>query len=158
LLHDEAASATDIASARHEAISHAAFRVLTERYADSVHAGATRIALTTQMLELGYDPFDTSTEGATPSALGSRIAESVLNFTASDRWDDHAGFFGGDYTARNEPLPVVGSGTSMSHPNHWQPLLFEEAFTQNQQTTDLVQSFLGAHWGGVRPVRPGVLP
>ena len=39
----------------------------------------------------------------------------------------------------------------MLDPNRWQPLLFENAVTQNGQPADLIQSCLGPSWGGVRP-------
>ncbi|NDV60967.1 hypothetical protein G0Q06_00725 [Puniceicoccales bacterium CK1056] len=151
LLHNESATAEDIDTARNEAISHAAYRVLVDRYKDSVNASTTLISLNNQMLELGYDPLNTGTAGSTPAALGNRVAASVIAYTSSDGWDDVSGFLGEAYTAVNDPLPVAESGTTMDFPNRWQPLLFEEAFTQNQQTTDLVQSFLGPNWGAVRP-------
>ncbi|MEX0321535.1 MAG: FG-GAP-like repeat-containing protein [Puniceicoccaceae bacterium] len=150
-LDNTPATAGDIETARHEAISYAAFRVLMNRYSSSVNASVTRIALTQQMIELGYDPLITTTEGDSAAALGNRIAERVIAFTENDGWDDVSGFMGEIYSAINEPLPVEGSGTQMIDPNRWQPLQFEEAFTQNQQTTDLIQEFLGPNWGGVRP-------
>lgn len=150
-LDNTKATAGDIEAARHETISYAAFGVLMDRYSASVNASVTRIALTRQMIDLGYDPTFTSVEGDSPAALGNRIAARVIEFTHSDGWDDVSGFLGETYQALNEPLSVEGSGTQMVDPNRWQPLQFEEAFTQNQQTADLIQEFLGPNWGGVRP-------
>jgi hypothetical protein len=158
VLHNEAVSAGDIVSARREAISYAAYRVLSERYKDSVNATTTQIRLNVQMLELGYDPFDTSLEGDTPAALGNRVAQAVLNYTSSDGWNDFGGFMGSVYEPLNEPLVLDESGTGITFPNNWQPLLFKEAFTQNQQPTDLIQEFLGPHWGAVRPFALDTLP
>ena len=39
----------------------------------------------------------------------------------------------------------------LDEPNHWQPLAFESAFTQNGLETDKVQTFIGSAWGDVRP-------
>ena len=151
VLHNEDYTSGDMAAARHEAISHAAFRVLMHRYSQSVNSSTTRIALTNQMLALGYDPQDTATEGDSAAALGNRIAEAVIAYSSSDGWDDQTGFLGSAYASLNDPLELAERGTVMSNPNNWQPLLFEVAFTQNEQTTDLIQSFLGPNWGGVRP-------
>ena len=74
-----------------------------------------------------------------------------MAYAESDGWDDLDGFFDGAYIPQNDPLPLAESRTVMADPNRWQPLLFEVAFTQNEQTTDLVQTILGPHWGGVRP-------
>ena len=39
----------------------------------------------------------------------------------------------------------------MSNPNRWQPLAFDVAFTQNGMIADDIQTYLGSHWGNVRP-------
>ena len=39
----------------------------------------------------------------------------------------------------------------MTFPNRWQPLLFEDATTQNGQVADVEQSIVGPNWGAVRP-------
>jgi hypothetical protein len=103
------------------------------------------------MLQLGFDPDDTATVGGNPSAVGNRIAEEVLGYFANDKWDDLTAFLGSEYATVNSPMPVAETGTVMADPNRWQPLLFEEAITQNGQVADVVQSFLGANWGAVRP-------
>lgn len=151
VLYNEEASAGNIEAARHEAISYAAYRVLLNRYNESRNSSITSIILTNQMQSLGYDPTISSTVGDSPSALGNRIAETVLSFTAGDYSEDPGAFLGGIYAAMNDPLQVVERGTVMTEPNHWQPLEFDEAFTQNEQEADLIQSFLGPHWGIVQP-------
>ncbi len=151
VLHNDEADAADVSAARKEAVSYAAYRVLKDRYSESVNASITTIALDNQMEALGYDKSITSTVGDTPAALGNRVAEAVLAFTNGDGADDVSAFMGTAYTTLNDPLKVVGSGTEMAFPNHWQPLEFDQAFTQNQQPADLVQEFLGPHWGAVRP-------
>lgn len=151
VLYNESAVAGDIPEARREAISHAAYRVLKSRYSQSVNSSITGIVLDHQMQQLGYDTAFTSTTGNTPAAIGNRVAQAVLAFMDSDGWDDTAGFMNGEYQSLNAPLQVVEAGTVMNDPNHWQPLEFDQAFTQNQQVADLIQEFLGPHWGAVRP-------
>ena len=151
VLHNEKAVAEDVEAARTEAISYAAYRVLSERYKNEVNGTTTMISLNSQMLDLGFDPLIRDKSGDTAAALGNRVAQSVLDYTASDGWNDPFGFLGAPYESVNEPLSLVEQGTAMNDPNRWQPLLFEEAFTQNQQEADLIQEFLGPNWGGVRP-------
>jgi hypothetical protein len=150
-LHNESTTAVDLGGARNETISYAAYRILSARYADSVNGSTSLAFFNLQLLQLGYDPSDTNTLGSSPAALGNRIAESVLGYFSNDKWDDYATFLGSQYTAVNSAMPVAGIGTVIAYPNRWQPLLFEEAITQNGQTADVVQSFLGENWGGVRP-------
>ena len=85
-IHNEAAiapdpggdgvDAEDIASARQEAFSFAAFRVLSNRYMHSVNASQTAFDLSQQMAALDYDESNTSTVGDTPAILGNRISKS----------------------------------------------------------------------------------
>jgi len=150
-LNNEPATAADVEVARNETISYAAYRILSERYANSVN-GSTSLALfNSQMLQLGYDPANTSTQGSSPAALGNRIAETVLGYFSNDKWDDYTTFMGSEYTSANSPMAVAELGTEIAYPNRWQPLLFEEAITQNGQTTDVLQTFKGENWGTVRP-------
>ena len=150
-LHNESASPGDIEATRRESISYAAFRVLSERYANSVNSNTILASLNLFMTELGLDPANTNITGSTPSALGNRVARTVLDYAASDGWADPSSFLNGSYTPTNNPLPVAESGAVMNDPNRWQPLLFQEARTQNEHPADLIQSFLDPHWGGVRP-------
>lgn len=151
VLHHERADAADIEAARDEAISHAAFRVISARYAGSVNASTTLASIRQRMLVLGFDPDDSGLTGNVPAALGNRVAQTVLDFASTDGASDPAGFAGGSYVSSNNALAVSSPGTVMIDPNRWQPLLFKQATTQNGQPADLIQSFLGAHWGGVRP-------
>ncbi len=150
-VHREKASAADVASARAEAISYAAYRVLRFRYENSVNGSTTVLSLNNLMSVLGYDPAVITTEGYTPAALGNRVAAAILEFASTDGAYDVAGYLDGAYAPVNDPLPVAEPGTSLNDPNRWQPLLFEVAETQNGQVADVIQTFLGAHWGAVRP-------
>lgn len=134
-----------------EAISYAAYRILSERYAGSVNGSTTLALIRSQMLQLGYNPDLSVTVGDSPAALGNRIATTVLDYFTSDGSEDTTTFLGGEYTPSNQPLAIADIGTAMLYPNLWQPLLFEVAFTQNEQTADLIQDFLGENWGLVRP-------
>jgi hypothetical protein len=151
VLHHERASAGNIETARDEAISYAAYRILSDRYAEAVNGSTTLASLSLLMSRLGYNPANTLATGPTPAALGNRVAQSILAYASNDGAYDPAGFLDAIYYPLNNPLPVEGSGTVMAYPNLWQPLRFENATTQNGQPAPLIQSFVGSHWGCVRP-------
>src|SRR4029078_10979754 len=51
----------------------------------------------------------------------------------------------------NPPLLTMAVGTLAIDPNHWQPLAFTNAVSQNNIPVDLIQKYLGAQWLRVRP-------
>src|SRR4029453_16280400 len=77
-LHHERATAIDVPAARAEAISYAAYRILSHRFAAPPGASQTLPPLGARMAALGYDKDVTTTMGDTPAALGNRIAETVI--------------------------------------------------------------------------------
>ncbi len=147
--------AADIAAARAEAISFAAYRVLRFRYASSANSVTTAIALVTQFLTLGYNDLDTGTTGGSPAAVGNRVAAAVLAFAATDSSNEQNGYADPTYTPVNDPLPLRDPHLTLvtvHNPNRWQPLTFGDfAQTQNGLQADLVQVFQGSHWRDVRP-------
>ncbi len=150
-IHRETATAANVADARREAISYAAYRVLTHRYALSVNASASLQSLSDQMMLLGFDPSETGTTGGAPSAVGNRVAEAVLAFAASDLSNEMGDYADPNYSPVNDPLILAFSGTSISDPNRWQPLAFDVRVTQNGLIAASVQTFVASHWGKVRP-------
>lgn len=158
-LHREAATAGDIAAARREAISYAAYRVLAHRYALSVSAATSLQAFEDQMTALGYDTAVTTTDGPSPAAVGNRVAAAVLAFAASDLSNESINYTDPAYFPVNEPLILDCAGTTMADPNRWQPLAFEVAISQNGMVLlNKIQSFIGSHWGAVRPFAMSLTP
>lgn len=136
---------------RNESVSYAAYRILEKRYSISVSAASTLAIFREQMINLGYDPEITTTEGDSAAAIGNRVAERVINFAASDQSREPFLYTDFTYFPINNPLIISRTGTSMFNPNRWQPLAFDTAFTQNGLVADKVQIFIGSHWGKVRP-------
>ena len=145
----------DIERARKEAISFAAYRVLMSRYQNSVGADVTKDALINQMVTLGYDESNNSTEGNSPAALGNRIANTVLSFSWNDGAGEAENYVDLTYVPENDPLPLDEPKFTLlttSDPSRWQPLAFGDfALTQNGIETDLIQTFQGSQWLMVRP-------
>ena len=166
---DEARSADDIATARAEAMSYAAYGVLTHRYRDAT-GGATSLAeFDDLMRSLCLDPALAETSGDDPAAFGNRIATAIIQFGSGDGSNEADGYHDRTYTPINEPLVVAEPGTIMADPNRWQPLQIEGMSTQNDVPVGTnVQEFIGSQWGGVTafalpagpelPIDPGPPP
>lgn len=151
-LSKEKNTAEDIESARAEAISFAAYRILSARYVESPGADTSLASFNSTMNKLGYDRFFTSTEGPSPAALGNRIAEAVLSYGLADGSNEINGYEDNTgYMPVNDPLTISIPGTEMVDKNRWQPLDITGRLTQNQLQRGDVQVFLGSHWGYVKP-------
>lgn len=144
--------AEDIEAARAEAISFAAYRILSARYVQSPGAEESLASFNSTMNKLGYNRLFTSTEGDSPAALGNRIAEAVLSYGLTDGSNEANGYQDNTgYMPVNEPLTVSVPGAVMVDKNRWQPLDITGRLTQNQLERGDVQVFLGSHWGYVKP-------
>jgi hypothetical protein len=143
-------SAPDVAAARDEAISYAAYRVLTVRYISAVGASPSLSEFDDLMDALCYPLDVTTTDGDSPAAVGNRIAAAVIAYGLTDGSNQEIGYTDPDYAPVNPPLVVANSGTTMVDPNRWQPLQIEHMISQNGiPVVNGVQQFVGPHWGGV---------
>jgi hypothetical protein len=155
-LYHSKATAGDVAAARCEAISYAAYRILMERAAFSRSATNTLAALDAQMVALGYDVNNVSTNPATPAGLGNLIAATVSSYYFQDgarqvqAYQDLPPDQGG-YAPVNPPLVTFTNGTIIVDVNRWQPLAITNALDQNGFPAGAVQKFVGSQWLGVRP-------
>lgn len=159
--HREPAAPPDgvpLEDARREAISYAAYRVLVERYFTHPHpktpaanADTAKASFDTFLASLGYSAEITTTTGDSPAAVGNRVAASVLAFAASDGSREQQGYNDPTYSPVNSPLIFDNASIQMNDPNRWQPLAFDFRVTQNGIVAESVQTFVGPHWGSVRP-------
>jgi hypothetical protein len=146
---DEAHTADDVAAAREEAMSYAAYRVLVARYLSSPRAEVAVTQLDDLMDALCYDRSIITTDGDSPAAFGNRIAEEILAFGLTDGSNEEGGYTA-DYVPVNPPLVVDQPGTEMTDPNRWQPLELEVMEAQNGiPLEETVQTFVGPNWGSV---------
>jgi len=149
----ERLTAGDAEAARRAAISYAAYRVLSHRYAPAIGGPTTIACVRAVMKDLGYDPDDAHDQGLDPIAFGNRVAREIVSRTADDganEKDDYA-----DPTlaaADNPPLLYEGVGTALNRPERWQPINLSVAATQNGIILPAgVQAYIGSHWGNVKP-------
>jgi hypothetical protein len=143
-------TASDLAAARNEAISYAAYRVLSARFIKAVGASESLSAFDDVMDSLCYPVTRTETAGDTPAAIGNRIAAAVLAAGKADGSNEANGYAAADYKPVNPPLVVDETGVTMVDPNRWQPLQIEHMISQNGiPITNGVQQAIGPHWGHV---------
>jgi len=162
--------AGDVTAAREAAISYAAYRILTWRYAVVSDLAGAREQLDGVMASLCYRTDYTTTEGDDPAALGNRIGAVVLELGKSDGSLEEQRYADLTYQPVNPPLEVAEPGTIMRDPNRWQPLSLAKQISQNGlEIPGQVQTFIGPHWGHVRsfalpssdagvPIDPGPPP
>jgi hypothetical protein len=130
---------------REKAISHAAYRVLSSRFAQSPGHVASQAAFDALMSELGHDPTDDRTQGQSPAAVGNRIAATILQGAYSDGANEAGNYADvSGYVPVNLPLIVETGGTGgMNDINAWQPLVVPGSSAP--------QVFLTPHWLEVLP-------
>jgi hypothetical protein len=158
----EKATSSNVETDRATAISFAAYRLLSERYALSVNADASETALAALMADLGYDVGYTSKDENDAAALGNRIAALAIDLGLADGSNEASNYADPTYVAVNDPLIVKLPGTTMVDPNHWQPLALDSMVGQNGiPIPGKVQVYVGPQWGAVTPFAvdfPGILP
>lgn len=148
----------DQEAARAEAMSHAAYRLLSARFALSPGASRSLAGFDWLMDLLGYDPASNSVA----ATIGREVADRTLAATVNDganeagNYEDATG-----YVPVNEPLIPAVAGTTMNDPDRWQPLSLAYSVTQNglPQPTG-PQTFIGGNAAQTEPfalIRPGPL-
>ncbi len=144
-------TASDVAAARDEAISYAAFRVLSARYIKAV-GGADSLSEFDDVMDGLCHPLNvTTTEGDSPAAVGNRIAQAIIAYGLDDGSNQAGGYSAPDYKPVNPPLVVAKSGTTMIDPNRWQPLQIEHMISQNGiPVVNGVQQNVDPQWGHVK--------
>lgn len=143
-------TATDVEAARREAMSYAAYGVLTSRFIKATGGEASLSEFADVMDSLCYPLTATIAVGDTPAAFGNRIARTILAAGREDGTNEAGNYVPPDYTPVNEPLVVDGSAISMADPNRWQPLQIAHMISQNGiPVTNGVQQAVGTHWGHV---------
>ena len=142
--------------ARDEAISYAAYRILSHRYDLAVDPFASQELFDDAMTTLGYDKNFTSTVGNSPAAIGNRIAQQIINQTVNDGSNEDNFYVDNTgYVPVNDPMVVdfpsvvTPDAPPLADPNRWQPLFLDSAVTQNELEGEDLQTFVGPHWGNV---------
>lgn len=142
------ATEADRLAAQREAMSYAAYTLLQARFVRSPGAAATTAGFRWLMQQYGFNPDATDTTGNSPSAVGLRIGQQVLERNLGDGANEANGYVDATgYKAANPPLvvrnPGVGAGVD---PDHWQPLDLANTITQNGIVLGTAaQNFVGSN-------------
>lgn len=149
------ANPTDVATARHETISFAMYRLLSHRFANSPGGSVTQQSFDTLFASYGYDSNFTSIDYSTGSykALGNYLANQIITFGIQDGSNEQFNYVNDYYTPQNSPLILeLYEDNDNINPNRWQPLAFATFVDQSGNVLpDQVPSFLGPEWGQVKP-------
>lgn len=145
---------TDKQDAQETAISYAAYRLLAYRFGNSPQAEKSQAYYDSLMNELGYDISVTSVNYQdSPAGLGNYIAEFIINYGLQDGSNEQNQYKNTYYGPVNDPLiPTQPGNPTMSDPNRWQPLSFENFIDQGGNVIGAnTPAFLSPEWGRVLP-------
>jgi len=144
----------DIPQAREEAVSYAAYHVLTHRYSNSPGVVTSQARFDSLFTALGYDPSFTSNnyQFGSPAALGIYIAEQVIAYGLQDGANEAFDYTNTYYEPLNDQLVVDDPGNpTVSDPNRWQPLAINGFVDQSGQVLESAPPFQSPEWGWVQP-------
>jgi len=145
----------DIKRARIEAISYAAYRLLSYRYKKAPKGDLIFPRYYELMEKLGLDTAYQSIDykNNDPRALGNYIAYQMINYGLQDGSNEMNDYKNTYYLPINPPLRLDTSGTSgIIDIDRWQPLRFKLFIDQGGNINpDNVPAFLSAEWGNVHP-------
>ena len=115
-------------AAREEAITYAAYRIITERFRFSPGFQETFLLALNLFQSKGYDVNIISTDytSGSPAMLGNHIAQSILNFGLEDGSNEQFNYTNEYYRPVNPPMVIFNPGNPrIRFPNRWQPLTLE---------------------------------
>jgi hypothetical protein len=145
----------DVAAAREEAISYAAYRLQSQRFQDSPGTDASLASFDSLLNHLGYDPNVVSTDytSGSAAALGNYIAQCIIDFGHQDGSNEQGGYENLHYEPFNPTLiPIVPGNPNIIDPNRWQPLTLDVFIDQSGHVIpDTTLPFLSPEWGVVSP-------
>lgn len=145
----------DIASAKEESISYAAYRLLSHRFKESPGAAHSIAIFDSLFAVLGYDASLTSTnyQSGTPAELGNYIANCQIEQGFLDGSNEQNGYENVHYEPVNSPLiPVSPGNPDITDPNRWQPLSLGVFIDQGGHIiSGETTIFLSPEWGIVTP-------
>ena len=152
---DRARSVPDLEAARRTAIGVAARDLLRERYRGSPNVDEVMEEFDRVAAEQGLDAAAGDGVGSSGAEIGARAAACALALGRADASNEAGNHVNLDYAPVNPPLDPTGAGNpTVTDPNRWQPLAFENFVDQSGNEAD-ASEFLGAEWGRLDPFALG---
>ena len=147
--------AVDKEKSRREAISYAAYRLLSHRFKSLPGIENPQLAFDRFLAEFGYDASITSTDYSSGSAaaLGNYIAKCMIEFGLQDGSNEDHAYVPLAYRPVNSYLaPGLPGNPDIQDPNRWQPLALDKYIDQSGHAFPSgAAEFIGPEWGGVVP-------
>jgi hypothetical protein len=144
----------DVHSAREEAISYAAYRLIRYRFRLSPSVLDTEDAADELFAGLGYDEDFVSTDyaGGSPAALGNYIASCYIGYGLVDGSNEQ-GFFANQYyePVNQQIVPIRPGNPNIEHLDRWQPIALQRFIDQSGNPIAGAIEFLSPEWGQVAP-------
>jgi hypothetical protein len=144
----------DIIAAQEEAISFAAYRMITSRFMNSPGVFTTMVNINALMQSRGYNINNTSTDyvNGGPAELGNYIAQQMMLFGMQDG-SNQIGNYGNTYYQPINPTVEVQlpGNPNVVDPNRWQTITLTNFIDQAGNPISGTPPFLGAEWGNVVP-------
>jgi hypothetical protein len=139
-----------------EAMSYAAYSLITKRFVQSPGYDATLANAKAQMNEFGYDPeFAAVGDGQNyrAASLGNAVARCYNTYGLRDGSNEEGAHANQYYTPKNQPIDPKSFGNpNLTDWNHWQPIALEVFVDQGGNTVvGGASDFLAAEWGDVTP-------
>lgn len=142
-------------AAQNEAISYAAYRLLSHRFQHSPAALATLAGFDALLADLGYDANFVSTDYSTgsPAALGNYIADWIIKYGFQDGANEQNSYQNRYYKPLNPPIsPDLPGPGDIVDLNHWQPMVLDAFIDQSGHLIEGdTTTFLSPEWGNVTP-------
>ena len=144
----------DFVAAREEAISFAAYRLITHRFALAPGFAAIQGDADALMLTLGYDATDTSTatRGGSAAAMGNYIASCYIGFGLQDGANETNDYANVSYSPVNPPVEPESPGNpDIVDLDRWQQISLTLFIDQAGNPVSTIPEFLSPEWGQVEP-------
>ena len=152
---DGIAVPSNLKAAREEAISYAAYRLLSHRFQNSPGVLESQNRFDSLLSLLGYNTSFTSENYSTgnPAALGNYISQCMIDFGLQDGANEQNEYANQFYQPVNQELaPALPGNPDITDPNRWQPLALDIFIDQSGNVVPLnVIPFLSPEWGQVVP-------
>jgi len=147
------ATPTDVQEAQEVAMSYAAYRLLSHRFASSPNVVQIQFRFDTLMANLGLDINFTSTNYSNNSyaALGNYLGQNLIAYGFQDGANEGEGYDNQFYQPVNPTLlPDFSGNPDIIDPNRWQPLTLQIYIDQSGNIWPInTPEFLGPEWGAV---------
>jgi len=140
--------------AREEAISYAAYRLVTHRFSASPGAASIMSSADNLMGILGFDTADTSVAYADGSAaaLGNYIANCYIEYGLQDGANEANAYRNQYYVATNPPIePEQPGNPDIIDLDHWQAISLTLFIDQAGNPIFTTPEHLSPEWGQVAP-------